>query len=104
MLWKNEELNRIVTNYVRENNVVKCKPNLTASSFCQWVNDCLLPTHVLEPGYLRPVSVVTAHKWLHELGYCKIEHKKGTYIDGYDRCDVFEYRQTFLRRLCTLVS
>ena len=65
VLWKNEELNRIATNYIRENNVSKGRPNLTASSFCQWVNDCLLPTHVLEPGYPRRVSVVTARKWLH---------------------------------------
>ena len=29
-----------------------------------------------------------------------MEHKKGTYVDGHERSDVVEYRQTFLMRLC----
>ena len=46
VLWHNKE---IATRYVREN-VVKGRPNLTAGSFCQWVNECLLTTQTLEPG------------------------------------------------------
>ncbi len=36
VLWQNEELNKIATKYVRENTVVKGRPNMTAISFCQW--------------------------------------------------------------------
>ena len=59
VLWHNEELNKIATRYVRENTVVKGRPNLTAGSFCQWVNECLLTTRTLEPGYPRHISVET---------------------------------------------
>ena len=102
VLWQNEDLNKIATKYVRENTVVKGRPNLTAGSFCQWVNDCLLTTRVLEPGYPRHISVETARKWLLELGFTVMEHKKGTYVDGHERSDVTEYRKTFLRRLCAV--
>ena len=102
VLWQNEDLNKIATKYVRENTVVKGRPNLTAGSFCQWVNDCLLTTRVLEPGYPRHISIETARKWLLELGFTVMEHKKGTYVDGHERSDVTEYRKTFLRRLCAV--
>ncbi len=97
VLWHNEELNKIATKYmyVRENTVVKGKPNMTAVSFCHWVNGHLLATQVLEPGYPRKVSLETAHKWLMELGFTVLEHKKGTYVDGHERSDMVEYRQRF---------
>ena len=53
VLWQNEELNTIATKYVHENTVVKGRPNLTAGLFCQWVNECLLTSQTLEPGYPR---------------------------------------------------
>ena len=102
VLWNNEELNEIATRYVRENTVVKGRPNLTAGSFCQWVNECLLTTQTLEPGYPRHISVETARKWLLELGFTVMEHKKGTYVDGHERPDVVQYRSKFLRQLSAL--
>ena len=90
----------MATRYIRENTVVKGRPNLTAGSFCQWVNECLLTTQTLEPGYPRRISVETARKWLIELGFTVMEHKKGTYVDGHERSDVVEYRKKFLCRLC----
>ena len=65
VLWQNEELNRLATNYVRENAVTKGKPNLTNSMFCKWVNEVLLPNQVLDPGFSRSVSIETSRKWLH---------------------------------------
>ena len=56
---------------------------MTASSFCQWVNESLLPNEGLELGYPRRVSVDTARKWLHELGCSVLDQKKGVYIDGH---------------------
>ena len=102
VLWHSEELNKIATRHVRENTVVKGRPNLTAGSFCQWVNECLLTTQTLEPGYPRRISVETARKWLLELGFTVMEHKKGTYVDGHERPDVVQYRSKFLRLLCAL--
>ena len=79
VLWQNENLNKRAVKYVRENTVVRGKPNLTASSFCQWVNECLLETQTLEPGFPRRVSIETARKWLLELGFTVMDHKKGTW-------------------------
>ena len=59
-------------------------------------------THTLEPEYLQHVSVETARKWLLELGFTVMEHKKGTYVDGREILDVTEYRKKFLRRLCAV--
>lgn len=99
VLWQNEELNEAATDYVRANAVVKGKPNLTAVSFCCWVNESLLPNSILDPGYPRRVSVQTARKWLHELGFKVLDKNKGVYIDGHERPDVVQYRNRFLRQL-----
>ncbi len=42
ILWTHEELNEATTDYVRSNAVVKGKPNMTAISFCRWVNESLI--------------------------------------------------------------
>lgn len=44
LLWSLEELNKKACAYVRENANVKGQVNLTAGSFCSWVNESLLPT------------------------------------------------------------
>ena len=76
-LMSNEDLCERATVYVRENAAPRGRPNLTASAFCQWVNNELLPNSVLEPGYPRRVSVETARKWLHELGFEILQRSKG---------------------------
>ena len=53
VLWRNENLNKKATRYIRDNASVKGKPNLTAGKFCQWVNNDLLPNETLEPGFPR---------------------------------------------------
>ena len=102
VLWQNEDLNKQATKYVRENNSVKGKPNMTLYSFCHWVNDSLLQSCVLEPGIPRKIGLETARTWLHELGFSKITAKKGTYVDGHEREDVVEYRNKFLRKMVSL--
>ena len=99
VLYHNEELNEAASDYVRANAVVKGRPNMTAGSFCRWVNENLLPNSVLDPGYPRKISVQTARKWLHELGFVVLDKKKGVYIDGHERDDVTEHRRKFLRQL-----
>ena len=99
VLWHNEELNELATRYVRENRVIKGKPNLNLQSFTAWVNSVLLPNHALDP---RKISCETARKWLHELGFSVVDAKKGTYVDGHERSDVVEYRTQFLRKMVAL--
>ena len=67
--------------------------------FCRWVNQCLLPNSTLEPGYPRKVSIETARKWLHHLGFQVLTVSKGIFIDGHERDDVVEARKIFLRKM-----
>ena len=97
-LMTNEELCKRARVYVRQTSAPRGGPNLTASSFCQWVNNELLNS-VLDPGYPRRVSVETARKWLHELGFEILQRSKGVFIDGHERPDVVELRVQFLRTM-----
>ena len=51
-----EQLNAKAKKYIRLNSNVKGHPNLTVGSFCQWVNNTLLPNTTLEPGFPRKIS------------------------------------------------
>ena len=102
VLWKNEILSKKACRYIRDNAVAKGKPNLTVGSFCQWVNEDLLPNETLEPGFPRKISVETARKWMHEMGFMVLTSKKGTFVDGHEREDVVDYRNKFLRRMIAL--
>ena len=95
-LMTNEDMCERARVYVRENAAPRGRPNLTASAFCQWVNNELLPNSVLEPGYPRRVSVETARKWLHELRFEILQQSKGVFIDGHEHPDVVESRVKFL--------
>ena len=98
-LMSNEEICEKAREYVRENAAPRGRPNLTARAFCQWVNNELLPNSVLEPGYPRRVSVETARKWLHNLGFDVLQLSKGVFIDGHERSDVVESRVKFLEKM-----
>ena len=98
-LMSNEELCERAREYVRENAAPRGRPNLTSAAFCQWVNNELLPNTVLDPGYPRRVSVETARKWLHELGFDVLQMSKGVFIDGHERPDVVESREKFIRKM-----
>ena len=102
VLWSNKSFNKKAARYIHTNASVKGKPNLTAHSFCQWVNEVLLHNETLEPGFPRKIGVETSRKWMHEMGYEVLTSKKGAYMDGHERDDVVLYRKTFLRRMVTL--
>ena len=59
VLWTNEQLNKKASRYIREHAAKKGSSNLTAGSFCQWVNE-LLPNETLEPGFPRKLLKVDA--------------------------------------------
>ena len=99
VLWENEEFTKRASEYVRGNAAAKGKPNLTTVDFCKWVNKSLLPNSTLEPGFPRQISVETARKWLHEMGFEVLTARKGLFIDGHERTDVVESRAIFLRKM-----
>ena len=81
--------------YVRDNGFKKGSANLTTFSFCQ------LCSETLEPGYPQKISVETAQRWFHELGF-EVLAAKGCFVDGHECQDVVEYRDTFLRKIVSL--
>ena len=95
-----EEYKDTALKWIRENATVKGKPNLTAATFCEWLNTELLPlvgNH--HPEAPKKVSTATATRWLHKLGFSPTSTKKGVYIDGHERQDVVDYRQLFLKKM-----
>ena len=77
---------------------------MTAASFCQWVNTELLPSTTLPANYPRSISLRTATRWLHRLGFRPLGHKKGAYVDGHEREDVVAYRKDYLKVMHDLYS
>ena len=101
-LWQNEELNLEAKTFIRQNASVPGKPNLTAAAFCDWVNNDLLPRSELDPAMPTNIGVVTANRWMHELGFSIIQKNKGIYIDGHERNDVVANRSRFLRKMTAI--
>ena len=64
----NEELNIKAATWVREHAFIKGKPNMTAESFCVWVNNELLMSSHLPPNFPRTISTdchtLAAPSWL----------------------------------------
>ncbi len=98
----NEELTDQAKLYVRENSFRKGTPNMTARSFCTWVNDELLPNSTIEPGAPRKITVEVGRKWLHSMGFKVRRITKGIYTDGHERDDVIEARGEFLKTMTSL--
>ena len=94
VMWRNEELNKIATEYVRANAHAKGRPNLTSIDFCRWVNETA-PNSTLEP---RKIGLETARKWLHHLGFEVLTAKTGIFIDEHERHDVIKSRKLFYAR------
>ena len=98
-LYSDEELNEKAAKWVRENAFAKGKPNMTAQSFCQWVNEDLLPSAQLPQHFPWRISLRTAVRWLH---YLPVRHHKGVYIDGHERDDVVKHRGKYLSTMAAL--
>ena len=87
-LLNNENLCLEAAMCVREHGNKKGETNLNAKLFSQWVNSNLLPSSDLAPNLPWTISVRTAIRWLHHLGFHPQSHKKGVYVDGHEREDV----------------
>jgi len=101
-LFNEETLRLQAAMWIRENAVRKGAPNLVAREFCQWVNNELLPSSDLPPNLPRTITVRTATRWLHRLGFRPTSHKKGAYVDGHERDDVVAHRKKYLHEMKTL--
>ena len=98
-LFNDENLKIQASTWVREHAVKKGEANMTARSFCFWVNDELLPSSNLPPHLPRCICLCTATMWLHRLGFRPTSHKKGAYIDGHERDDAVAHRKVYLTML-----
>ena len=103
-VYHDEELNLKAAAWVREHGFVKGAPNMTAQSFCDWTNNDLLLSSHLPPYFPRTISLRTAIRWLHHLGFRPVSHKKGVYIDDHEREDVVSHRESLLKTLSELRS
>ena len=57
-------------------------------------------THYDLPANLpQRISLRTATRWLHHLGFCLQSHQKGAYVDGHQREDVVKSRKYYLEKL-----
>ena len=98
-VYHDEHLNHKAAEWVRANAFSKGQPNMTAQTFCDWVNSHLLVSSHLPPFFPREVSLRTSVRWLHHLGFSPVSHKKGVYIDGHEREDVVRHRTKLLKIL-----
>lgn len=101
-VYLDEELNSKARQWVRENACVKGRPNMTAQSFCQYANNNLLQSSHLPPYFPQQISIATATRWLHHLGFKPRDHKKGVYTDGHEHEDLIQYRQEYIKTMETL--
>ena len=102
-LADDEEVRRKATARARKHSNVKGQPNMTIQDFCQYLNNDLLPSLSFLRGLPNKVSLETARKFLHNLGFERVDTgKKGVYIDGHERPDVVQERAIFLQKFTDL--
>ena len=88
-LIRDEEFQMKAREFVRKNAYRKGEPNLTVREFAGWVRE----------GWQVDICDDTARRWLHKLGFSRVNHSKGVYFDGHERADVVEYRSKYLDKL-----
>ena len=49
---------------------------MMAQTFCDWINNSLLVSSHLPPFFPMEISLRTAVRWLHHLGFKPVSHKK----------------------------
>ena len=62
VLWASEDLNDKACKFVWSHCNVKDHLNMRIFDFCSWVNNELLPSSTLEPGFPRQSSIETARR------------------------------------------
>lgn len=59
-ILNDENCSELARTWIKQNNYKKGEPNMTSTSFCHWVNNCLHPRVTLGPDLPRKISVGTA--------------------------------------------
>ena len=84
-------------------NIYSKKTQVTAHSFMKFVNEDFLPSYSdLPENAPTQISLRSAYRWLHKMGFCYQKYKQGTYVDGHERSDVVKYRKMFLKKVHAL--
>ena len=109
-------------NWARAHACVRGEPNMTVTDFAYYINNTLLPSMHLPPGFPTTLSAPTACRFLHSLGFeRKSANRKSVYMDGHERLflpqgilkyyltylfrpDVVAYRKKFISTLILLQS
>lgn len=65
----------------------------------QVILPALDPVLLKKPLLKTSISIRTATRWLHRLGYTRHAVKKGVYVDGHEQPDVCASRDEFLRNM-----
>jgi len=87
-LLKDELVKKRILDYLQNLPTGKVTPKKLQAA----VNTEILPDIGITPK--KPVSTRTARCWLIKLGWRYTEVRKGVYMDGHERADVVQYRQT----------
>ena len=66
----------------------------TPEKFCNSLNGGLLAE--LSDSAPNNVCVETARRWMHFLGFDAERQKKGYYVDGHEREDVVQHRESYI--------
>ena len=75
-------------------NMYSKKTQVTAHSFMKFINEDLLPSYSdLPENAPTQISLRSAYRWLHKIGFGYQEYKQGTFVDGHERSDVVKYRK-----------
>ena len=99
VIWKDEDLNKKATEYIRSNAAVKGWPNLTSIDFCR-IKLCFLIQHwslVSLENMPRNRSHMAS-----STGFEVLTTQKGIFADGHERSDVIDSRKLFLCKMAKL--
>ncbi|EJD07983.1 uncharacterized protein FOMMEDRAFT_37609, partial [Fomitiporia mediterranea MF3/22] len=66
------------------------KVYLSAQDIQDYLNQ---PSLLAKLGCSKPITLQTARKWMHVIGYCYGKAPNGMYVDGHKCEDVVHYRQ-----------
>ena len=94
-LISQENVRTKVSKWARGNACVRGSPNMTLASFAHNLNTNIIPKLNLPYGFPRAISVPTASRFLHNLGFRRVSaNRKSVYFDGHERPDVLQKTTT----------
>ena len=96
-----EDIKEKALTWLRKN-IYQKKAQVTAHTFMKYVNEELLASFTLPENAPIQISLRSAYRWMHKMGFTYKKYKRGTFVDGHERGDVVKYRSSFLKKLHAL--